>query len=82
LNTEQPGRIRTIRAAAEFFKAQDPETCLTETTIRTLVRSGKVASTKIGNRHLISIEALEAYLQGQTEAPVPLPKQKTRWHIA
>ena len=29
---------RTIREAAVWFKSQDPQTCLTETAIRTLVR--------------------------------------------
>ena len=33
---------RTIREAAAWFKSQDPQTCLTETAIRTLLRSGRV----------------------------------------
>ena len=54
---------RTIREAAAWFKSQDPQTCLTETAIRTLVRSGKVPSVRVG-KNLVTLEALEAYLAG------------------
>ena len=53
---------RTIREAAVWFKSQDPQTCLTETAIRTLVRSGKVPSVRVGKKYLVTLEALEAYL--------------------
>ena len=55
---------RTIREAAVWFKSQDPQTCLTETAIRTLVRGGKVPSVKVGKKYLVTLEALEAYLTG------------------
>ena len=54
----------TIREAAVWFKSQDPQTCLTETAIRTLVRSGKVPSVRVGKKYLVTLEALEAYLAG------------------
>ena len=52
---------RTIREAAVWFKSQDPQTCLTETAIRTLVRSGKVPSVRVGKKYLVTLEALEMY---------------------
>ena len=55
---------RTIREAAVWFKTQDPQTCLTETAIRTLVRSGKVPSVRVGKKYLVTLEALEMYLAG------------------
>ena len=55
---------RTIREAAVWFKSRDPQTCLTETAIRTLVRSGKVPSVRVGKKYLVTLEALEAYLAG------------------
>ncbi len=74
--------IRTIKEAAAYFKAEDAGTCLTETAIRTLVRSGKVASTRVGKKYLVSIEALEEYLQGKATAEeVTLPKQNTVWRV-
>lgn len=74
--------VRTIKEAAAYFKAMDEGTCLTETAIRTLVRSGKVASTKVGKKYLVSLETLEDYLQGKAETEEPtLPKQKTVWRV-
>ena len=52
---------RTIREAAAWFKSQDPQTCLTETAIRTLLRSGRVPCVRVGKKYLVTIEALEAY---------------------
>ena len=56
---------RTISQAAAWFREQDPETCLTETAIRTLLRTGKVPCAKVGKKYLVSIEALEDYLAGK-----------------
>lgn len=58
---------RTIREAAVDFKERDPQTCLTETAIRTLVRSGQVPSVKVGKKYLVTIEALEEYLVGKQQ---------------
>ena len=73
---------RTIREAAAWFKDQDPQTCLTETAIRTLVRSGRVPCVRVGKKYLVTIEALENYLSGQTEAPVPFVAQRKKvWSV-
>ena len=61
---------RTICEAAIYFKERDPETCLTETAIRTLVRSGRVPSVKVGKKYLVTIEALEEYLAGKSQASI------------
>lgn len=37
-------RTRTIREAAAYFQEADPHTSLTETAIRTLLRTGAVPS--------------------------------------
>ncbi len=56
---------RTIKEAATWFKAQDPDTALTETAIRRLVRTGEVPSVRVGRKYLVNLEALESYLAGQ-----------------
>ena len=61
-------RYRTIHEAAAWFKEQDPETALTETAIRRIVRSGEVPSTRIGRKYLVSLEALASYLAGTPNA--------------
>lgn len=56
-------RMRTIAQAVEHFKAQDPDTCLTEWYIRGLVKRGVVPCHKAGNKkYLVNLDALEAYL--------------------
>lgn len=72
---------RTIREAAAWFKAQDPDTALTETAIRTLVRTGQVPSARVGNKYLVTIEALEAYITGAAAQTAPQPKTERRWVI-
>ena len=46
-------RTRTIKEAAAYFREGDPQTCLTETAIRTLLRSGAVPSVKVGKKPCI-----------------------------
>ena len=73
---------RTIREAAAWFKSQDPQTCLTETAIRTLLRSGRVPCVRVGKKYLVTIEALEAYLSGVDTTPVPSKKTSQKvWRI-
>lgn len=66
---------RTIREAAAYFQENDPQTCLTETAIRTLLRTGAVPSVRVGKKYLVTVEALEAYLTGETE-----PVEQTHSH--
>ena len=69
-------RARTIREAAVFFREKDPQTCLTETAIRTLLRTGVVPSVRVGKKYLVTVEALESYLMGETR-PVSEPSRQT-----
>jgi excisionase family DNA binding protein len=55
---------RTISEAAAWFREQDPNTCLTVTAIRRLLRTGTVPSVRIGKKYLVTLEALESYLSG------------------
>ena len=77
-------RTRTIREAAAYFKERDPNTCLTETAIRTLLRTGAVPSARIGKKYLVAIEALEEYLSGAIQQPrayTPTSKPGKCWQI-
>lgn len=72
-------RTRTIKEAAVYFREEDPQTCLTETAIRTLLRSGAVPSVKVGKKYLVTVEALEAYLMGEIEPTISsLSSQRNR----
>lgn len=73
---------RTIREAAAYFQEQDPQTSLTETAIRTLLRTGAVPSARVGRKYLVTIEALEAYLGGSVSPERPSVNQSAnKWQI-
>ena len=69
-------RMRTINQAAAWLQQNDPETALTKTALRRLVTSGKLPSVRVGQKYLISLEALEDYLHGT--APLPAVVQGIR----
>ena len=73
-------RARTIREAASYFRETDPQTCLTETAIRRLIRSEVVPSVRVGRKYLVTVEALEAYLSGVIQSPAKTQSAKV-WKI-
>lgn len=78
-------RARTIKEAAAYFREADPATSLTETAIRTLLRTGAVPSVRVGKKYLVTVEALEAYLTGEIgpmpQEDVPHSKPTKVWQI-
>ena len=76
-------RTRTIREAAAYFQEADPQTCLTETDIRTLLRTGgAVPSARVGRKYLVTIKALEAYLGGSAEPEKPAKTPRNaKWQV-
>lgn len=67
-------RMRTINDAFDYVKEIDPNTALTKTALRRLVITGAIPSTRIGQKYLISLENLEAYLSGDLTQPSPAPQ--------
>ena len=78
-------RTRTIKEAAAYFRKNDPQTCLTETAIRTLLRTGAVPIIRVGKKYLVSLEALEKYLMSEAESAtmslIPQHKPEKVWQI-
>lgn len=77
-------RTRTIREAAAYFQENDPQTCLTESAIRTLLRSGAVPSVQVGKKYLVTVEVVEVYLIETGPMPqenVPPGKPAKVWQI-
>lgn len=58
-------RTRTIKEAAAYFREEDPQTCLTETAIRTLLRSGAVPSVKVRRSTLYPWKLWKAILRAK-----------------
>ena len=56
-------QIRTIDQLYKELLADDPGCALTRTGLRRLVVSGKVPSARVGNKYLVSREAVEQYME-------------------
>lgn len=66
-------RMRTTDEIYKYIRAQDPETSLTKSGLYRLVKSGAIPSVSCGKKKLVAIEAVEAYLAGNS---LPQPKQE------
>lgn len=58
------GRMRTSAAAVEELRKIDPLTPIKRHTVDTWARQGLIHSVMIGNRRLISMDSLEAFMAG------------------
>lgn len=71
-------RMRTIDKALEEIKKADPDTAITKYAIRQLVISHEIPSITRGNKYLINLDALLAYLGGQSETKPEPPRNVIR----
>lgn len=70
-------RVRTIRETANIIKEMDPDTQLTEKTIRKMVSEGTIPSLKTGNKYLINVDKLiEMFETPIKETPEETPIDK------
>ena len=60
-------RLRTIDSIAAEIREQDPGTALTAWALRQLVKQGEIPALMIGSKHLISVEAVERYVDSKFE---------------
>lgn len=58
-------RMRTIPQAAEWIKETDPCSALSQSALRRLVLTGVIPHVPVGNKRLIALEDIEAYLAGE-----------------
>lgn len=63
MDDERGLRLRTINQAAMYIREIDSETALTKTAIRRLVATGVLPSVRIGTKYLLSLDALDVYLE-------------------
>ena len=61
-------KMRTLPKAMEEIKQLDPDTALTLSTLRLLVKRGELPVVHIRNRQLIDMDTLTAYLKGSVTA--------------
>ena len=61
--------LRTVEGAAAWVKEHDPNTSLTASAIRRLVKHGELPSLAIRSKRLVALEALELLFSGCTTNP-------------
>lgn len=70
--------MRIAKEIAKEIKALDPNTGLSESSIRRLIKEGKIQSIQVGNRHLINLDLVIEFLS--TPPPItiisPTPDEK------
>lgn len=59
-------RMRTIPQTAKFFKEMDPDTQITEKTLRIMISNGTIPTIKTGVKHLINVDLLLNILNSQS----------------
>ena len=52
--------MRSIRDTAKYFKEMDPETEITEHTLRKMIAEGTIPAVKTGIKYLINLDQLLA----------------------
>lgn len=55
-------RLRTVRATAEYFRQEDPETPVNEYMLRRLIKQKKITVVHAGNKVLINLDKFIDYL--------------------
>ena len=55
-------RMRTISEAARYIKGIDPESALTETAIRRMLKIGELPCVRAGNKYLVNLDKLIEHL--------------------
>lgn len=58
-------KIRTIRQAADEFRAADPQTPITQSLLRRMIAEGTIPYAKTGNKYLLDFDILEQVLAGK-----------------
>lgn len=66
-------KMRSILQCFEELQKIDPDTALTKTALRRLIVTGQIPSVRVGQKYLVSMEALEAYLTGSMDGHEPAP---------
>ena len=51
-------RIRSIRDAAKLFREMDPNTEITEATIRKMIAEGTIPAKKTGSKYLVNVDLI------------------------
>lgn len=58
-------RMRVAEKAVKMIQAEDPDSGVTLSYVRRLIREKVVPVVQVGNKKLVNVDALYAYLRGE-----------------
>lgn len=62
-------RMRTIKQLTKEMREMDPQTSLSESSIRRLLKEGKLHSVRVGNKHMLNLDQCIEFFN--TSSPEP-----------
>ena len=65
-------RMRTVKQCIDFFRKEDPETCIGEYYLRCLIKQNKIMVFRTGRKQLINLDKLIEYLNGESSVNEPM----------
>ena len=63
-------RMRTLPETAAYLKEQDPQTAVTLTALRRMVKTGELSYVTVGVKRLINLDVLISHLGNETPQPI------------
>lgn len=61
-------QVRTINQIARILREEDPNTAITEKTLRRAVRDGQLPHRKVGTRTLLNLDTVRKYYECNRDA--------------
>ena len=67
MTTNEAPRLRTLPVALAIMKAEDPMTAMNITSLRTLAKTNKISTIKVGKKFLVDYETLMRELKNMCQ---------------
>ena len=74
-------RMRSIRETAQFFKEMDPDTQITEKTLRNMIAEGTIPAVKTGVKYLLNVDLLLDMFGNSADGLVKLSPKPTEFVV-
>lgn len=74
-------RMRSIRETAQFFKEMDPDTQITEKTLRNMIAEGTIPAVRTGVKYLLNVDLLLDMFGNSADGLVKLSPKPTEFVV-
>lgn len=74
-------RMRSIRETAQFFREMDPDTQITEKTLRNMIAEGTIPAVRTGVKYLLNVDLLLDMFGNSADGLVKLKTKPTEFAV-